>query len=418
MFEFIHAADIHLDSPLRGLERYEGAPVEEIRLATRRALENLVSLALERQVAFVLIAGDLFDGDWKDYNTGLFFARQMARLREALIPVYIVKGNHDAANKITRSLKMPDNVHVFAHSRPETFLIDETGESGVAIHGQSFSTAATLKNLAQDYPPSVAGRFNIGVLHTCATGREGHETYAPCTVADLKARGYDYWALGHVHKREVLAEEPLVVFPGNIQGRHIRETGPKGCTIVSVDDRGKPTAFFEELDVLRWEHSRVDVSETRTAEEVLERVEQALSELADESGSTPMAVRVELTGSCQADAVLRSSIEHWTNQVRAVAADCGRDRLWVEKVKIRTTPERETTDGALNDGPVAEFFKVVEEMQKDEDERQALKEELLDLEKKLTLEVKELMGWNSEEFLPEMLTDVKDILMDRLSRRK
>ena len=108
--KFIHAAYVHLDSPLRGLERYEGAPVDEIRGATRRALENLFELAIDREVDFVLIAGDLYDGDWKDHNTGLFFVKQAARLHEASIPIYMISGNHDAANRMTRSLRMPDNV--------------------------------------------------------------------------------------------------------------------------------------------------------------------------------------------------------------------------------------------------------------------------------------------------------------------
>ena len=120
MFKFIHAADIHLDSPLKGLEQYEGAPADEIRGATRRALENLVDLALRESVDFVLLAGDLYDGDWKDHNTGLFFVAQMARLREANIPVVAISGNHDAANKMTKSLRLPDNVELLPPARPST----------------------------------------------------------------------------------------------------------------------------------------------------------------------------------------------------------------------------------------------------------------------------------------------------------
>ncbi len=125
MLRFLHAADIHLDSPLRGLERYEGAPVEEIRGATRRAFENLVDLAVSEKVAFLLLAGDLYDGDWKDYNTGLFFAAQMRRLDEAGIPVFLIAGNHDAASQITRSLRPPSNVTVLSTKKPETRLIEE-----------------------------------------------------------------------------------------------------------------------------------------------------------------------------------------------------------------------------------------------------------------------------------------------------
>ena len=120
MFTFLHAADVHLDSPLKGLERYDGAPVDQIREATRRALENLVALAISRAIDFVLIAGDLYDGDWKDHNTGLFFVAQMSKLHEAGIPVIVVHGNHDAASEMTQKLRLPENVEILSHTMPMT----------------------------------------------------------------------------------------------------------------------------------------------------------------------------------------------------------------------------------------------------------------------------------------------------------
>ena len=232
--KFVHAADIHLDSPLRGLERYEGAPIEAVRSATRDALANLVQTAIDESVDLVLIAGDLYDGDWKDYNTGLFLVAQLRRLHEAGIRVLLISGNHDAASRITRALRLPESVTVFATSRPETVVL---GDLEVAVHGQGYASQAVTCDLSVDYPEPVPGCFNIGLLHTSADGREGHEPYAPCTVPSLVARGYDYWALGHVHRREVLHRDPWIVFPGNLQGRHVRETGAKGATLVTVEDR-------------------------------------------------------------------------------------------------------------------------------------------------------------------------------------
>ena len=152
MIKFIHASDIHLDSPLRGLSRYEGAPEEEIRQATRRALENLVVLAQEAEVNFVLFVGDLYDGNWKDHNTGLFFAKQMSELRKADIKVFIVSGNHDAQSVITKSLKLPENVFQFSTKHPETQHLDDIG---VAIHGQGFPTKAVTSDLSSHYPPVI-----------------------------------------------------------------------------------------------------------------------------------------------------------------------------------------------------------------------------------------------------------------------
>ncbi|HEX2224620.1 MAG TPA: DNA repair exonuclease, partial [Thermoanaerobaculia bacterium] len=205
MLKFLHASDVHLDSPLRGLERYDGAPAEEIRGATRRALANLVDLALAEEVAFVLLAGDLYDGDWKDYNTGLFFAAQMRRLEEVGTPVFVISGNHDAASQITRVLRPPDNVTVFSTRKAETVEIKGLE---VALHGQGFATGTATENLAAAYPPARPHFFNVGLLHTSLDGRPGHATYAPCTVDGLRARGYQYWALGHVHARELASRDP------------------------------------------------------------------------------------------------------------------------------------------------------------------------------------------------------------------
>ena len=201
MFKFIHAADLHIDSPLKGLDNYEGAPVEEIRGATRRALENLVNLAIEEKVSFVLFAGDIYDGDWPDFNTGLFFIKQMSRLQSKGIKVYMVAGNHDAENKMTKKLPMPKNVYMFSSKKSETVLIDELE---LAIHGQSFATGYTTENLASGFPASKNNYFNVGLLHTSVDGREGHDDYSPCTLNDLINKGYNYWLWGIFIKEKCL----------------------------------------------------------------------------------------------------------------------------------------------------------------------------------------------------------------------
>lgn len=182
---------------------------------------------------------------------------QINRLKEAGIPVFIVSGNHDAASKVTRSLRWPDNVYVFPSDNPTTRVIDSLH---VAVHGQSFAKPAVKKNLAAAYPPPIDGHFNIGLLHTCLTGREGHEPYAPCRIDELQEKGYDYWALGHVHQFEHVGNNPMTVFSGCIQGRHIRETGAKGCVIVKCDQSSNPSFAFSPLDVIRWTKLNIDVS--------------------------------------------------------------------------------------------------------------------------------------------------------------
>ena len=189
-FRFIHTADIHLDSPLKGLAGQEGSAADRVRTATREAFESLVGLALQEEVAFVIIAGDLYDGDWRDYQTGLFFIGQMGRLAAAEVPVFLLYGNHDAESQITRRLALPENVKRFSAGKPETF---ELKNLGVALHGQSFRQRDIADNLVPAYPEPIAGVFNIGVLHTGLGGMGGHANYAPCTLDDLVNKGYDYW---------------------------------------------------------------------------------------------------------------------------------------------------------------------------------------------------------------------------------
>ncbi|GAB2464439.1 DNA repair exonuclease [Streptosporangium sandarakinum] len=336
--KLLHAADLHIDSPLRGLSAYEGAPAEKLRTASRLALENLVDLAVSESVDAVLLAGDVYDGTWPDYQTGLFFAGQMSRLGREGIQVYMVYGNHDAQNRMTKQLRLPSNVHLFDTSGPQTIL-DEA--RGLAVHGQGFARSDITDNLSLAYPAPRADLFNVGLLHTALTGREGHDRYAPCSVNDLAAKGYDYWALGHVHHREVVSEDPWIVFPGNIQGRHARETGPKGCTLVTVDDLKVVSAVHHDLDVARWEHLRIDVSGAADVDSAVDLVVRGLREI---PGDRLHAVRVSVTGSSPAHLPLWRERPRFLNEVRLAATDQG--ELWVEKVRIETRPPDAPDEGA------------------------------------------------------------------------
>ncbi|MEX0714235.1 MAG: DNA repair exonuclease [Pirellulales bacterium] len=414
MFKFVHAADIHLDSPLRGLERYDEAPVDEIRGATRRALANLVQLAIDEQAAFVLLAGDLYDGDWHDHQTGLFFVGQMARLREAGIKAYLIAGNHDAANRMTKSLRLPDNVHQLSTGQPETVPLDECG---TMIHGQGFANAACSDDLSQRYPAATPGCFNVGVLHTSATGRPGHEPYAPCTVDGLRTRQYDYWALGHVHQREVLSQDPPIHFPGNIQGRHIRETGAKGCLLASVDDQRRATAEFRPLDVLRWEQLAVEAGSADDEDDVLNRFQAALEQLLRHSDGRPLAMRVEIRGACRAHQRLVSQPERWINEVRAAALHLACGRVWIEKVLLRTAPVRRLDGGRASDGPLGELLQYIDEVRADPAALAGLGQELADLARKLPAEMKEgpdRVPLGDPAWLGDAMVHVEAMLVDRL----
>jgi exonuclease SbcD len=412
--KFVHAADLHIDSPLRGLDKYEGAPAARLRAATRRALENLVALCIDEQAAFLLLAGDVFDGSWKDFSTGLFFAAQMTRLREASIPVVIVRGNHDAASSITKSLRLPDNVHELSWKKPDTI---ELADAGTCVHGQSFAQRATTDDLAARYPDAVRGAFNIGLLHTCLDGREGHERYAPTTLETMRGKGYDYWALGHVHAREVLSKEPWIVFPGNLQGRHAKETGIKGASLVTVEDGVVKAVEHRALDVVRWEQLVIDASEATDVYEVVDRARDALAKRAESCSDRLLAARLVIGGSTRANGVIRNDEEHFVAQLRSAANDGLGDGVWLEKIVVQTRSTFDLAKVREEAGAVGHLARRLATIQADPSELAELVAVLADLEKKLPSELREGEGallLSDPATLRAIVEDVEQTLLPRL----
>lgn len=235
-FRFVHTADIHLDSPLRSLALRNPDLAELVGDASRQALIAIVDLCLEEQVDALIIAGDLYDGDQTSMKTARFLGGQLARLDEAGIRTYLIKGNHDALSKIARELVMPETVKIFG-GLAEALEVT-AGSLPVAIHGLSFAKPQAPESLLPKYRPPVSGAVNIGIMHTSLAGSAGHDVYAPCNVLDLHASGFDYWALGHIHQRTQHAGTATVIMPGMPQGRDINEAGAKTVSLVTIaDDR-------------------------------------------------------------------------------------------------------------------------------------------------------------------------------------
>ncbi len=375
--KILHAADLHIDSPLRGLASYEGAPVDEIRGATRRAVQNLVDAAVSNSVDLVVIAGDIFDGEWKDYSTGLFWVKQLARLRDEEIPVVIVAGNHDAGSEITKRLTLPPNVTRLASSSPQTRRFDDLD---LAVIGQSYAKKIVNDDLAARFPKPDHGLFNIGLLHTSLDGRPGHATYAPTSVEVLRGLGYQYWALGHVHQREVVSQEPWIVFPGNLQGRHIRETGPKGASLVTIEQGEVESVEDLELDVVRWANCFIEVKDSHTLGEVLTQVQKGLEIAVEAAQGRLVAARINLVGRSPIHNDLwRSSLE-LDMEIRALGT--ASNDLWIEKVKLNT---RRTTEV---DGGLIEAIRArAKGIQNDPDEMALVESLFSDLRSKLPSEL-------------------------------
>ncbi|QDS92223.1 putative metallophosphoesterase YhaO [Roseimaritima multifibrata] len=427
MKKFIHAADLHLDSPLQRLEQYEGAPVEQIRGASRRALENLVALALKEEVDLVVIAGDLYDGDWQEFNTGLFFVTQVSRLIKAGIPVVAISGNHDAASQMTKSLPLPKNP-----DGSEIMLSSRQAESrrfldlGIVVHGRSFGKRSETENMIPGYPPADAGMFNIGLLHTSLTGAEGHDNYAPCTPAQLADKEYDYWALGHVHTRSEQHDvtDPAaapILFSGNIQGRHPRETGAKGCVVVEIDEQGKPTTKFEALDVVRWEVCELDAAECETEDELYDLYADWLQAAMEQAEHRILVHRIRVTGASALHEILNSNRIDFENNLRAHAISVANEQTWIEQVRIKTRPKLESELDFDPAGPLGCLEAVLSEMEQLTD-LELFEEALQTLQRKLPAELTaanvEPLDLLAPESLQEWVAAARPLLHHHLKQQE
>lgn len=388
--KFIHAADLHLDSPMRGLGTTDPEIAETIRDASRRAFERLIDVALEENVAFVVVAGDLFDGDWDDLATGLWTIRQLRRLEARRVPVFISLGNHDLQNKTLPKLTWPKNVKIFNAKKPETFLYPDdlpqlldgatkrarktaarsaatlentlfgnlpaTESSAffdgaperVALTGQSFRAQFCPENLAENFPSAVPNAFNIGVLHTDASGDGAASHYAPTSLETLNSKRYDYWALGHVHRRQTLQTTPAWIgYPGVLQGRHIREPEPKGFYVVEIENGALVDApRFVAADSLRWFALELDLTQVASEKELRERFLNAAQSIVDEAEERFAAVRLTLVGRTElhreltqrrARQTLGETFQLWTLELG--------DAFWLEEIELKTTSPRLATLG-------------------------------------------------------------------------
>ncbi len=333
-YKLLHCADLHLDSPLRGLEADTDAPADAIRGATRRALINLVDFAIAQRVSVVLIAGDIYDGNLQDSRSGLFLIQELTRLGHAGIRVVAVSGNHDAEQVMTRKLPWPANATMLPADRPDTaaFL-----DLNLFVHGRGFPTKSNPDNPLQDFPHRSADGLHIGLLHTSATDQGG---YAPCTIEQLKSFNYDYWALGHIHKRRELSTAPhWIVFPGNLQGRHINEDGPKGATIITVTNGKITDVAHHTLDVVRWARIDADVTGTEDEEAALAVVRLAIADALAAAAPRLLAARLRVFGRTQAHAALVRDAGETRVKIRgeAITLDAP-NTLWLEEVRVETQP--------------------------------------------------------------------------------
>ena len=363
MPRFLHIADPHIDSPIRSLQRLDGAGEHAADTLTRDAFAAAIDLAIEEKVDLVVIAGDLFDGDWKHAGTWQWTRGQFERLIEHGIPAALVRGNHDAASELQTALPWPDGVHEFRDDGAHTIAFEE---AGFAVHGHSYARRETTENLAKNYPAAVKGLFNIGLLHTAFEGESAHANYAPASPDDLLARGYGYWALGHVHKPTAMTDASKygvpILFAGNPQGRDVGEAGPRGVVLVDVaNGEAKPT--FRPLDRLRWFVETVSAEECETKDDLVRLAGRRLEDVRAASAGRDAAVRLQIGGPFAAHAEVdrlsgQAVLEH---EIREAAEAIKGVRI--ESVRVSTSPmidlDAIRREGGILADVLAEFDRAI-----------------------------------------------------------
>ncbi|MDF3216818.1 exonuclease SbcCD subunit D [Mesorhizobium sp. M7A.F.Ca.CA.001.09.2.1] len=349
-FRFVHTADIHLDSPLRSLAMRNGDLAELVGDASRQAFVSIVDLCLAERVDALVIAGDLYDGDQTSMKTARFLASQMTRLHQAGIRVFKIRGNHDALSRISKQLVFPETVTIFG-GRPQSVLQTAAGLD-VMFHGLSFASPKAPDSLLPKYSVPREGTVNVGIMHTSLAGSPGHDVYAPCNATDLHAHGFDYWALGHIHVRQVHPGASTVVMPGIPQGRDINEAGEKSVTLVTIrDDR---TVEIEErlTSIAQFERVNVDLTEMEEWSDVVGRVRSALERVRASVKSRHAVVRLDLTGASPLSWALIRDRDLLLAEAEQAAEQTG--DTWVEKLELKVSPSTSQTSEEAAD-PIFEL---------------------------------------------------------------
>lgn len=401
-FRFVHTADLHLDSPLRSLALKNAELADLVRGATRSALSAIVDLCIAEAADALLIAGDLYDGSQTSMNTALFLSAELRRLEQASIRVFVIRGNHDSQSTIKRELSLPANVHLFSgRVKP---MLAKTLENGraVYVHGVGFDNPHMAESLLPSFAAPVEDAINIGMLHTSLAGAPGHDNYAPASVADLVSHGFDYWALGHVHLRQVHHEKPLVVMPGMPQGRDINEAGDKSVTLVSIDEEGALSHEERLIGHAAFLRLPVDLTGAEDWQEMLARVKVAMGEGRRSVRADHVILRLNLGGVTPLAWTLRRDPEFLEAEIANVAA--GFSGLWVEAVELSCRSG--DLDAATSADPLHELSTLVHDTVLSSHgyrhEAQAIVEELLS---QLPRELREQMA-GDEDALARLVADV------------
>ena len=294
---FIHTADLHLDSPFKGLSDIPVHIYQQLKLSTFNAFDRLIDYCIEKKVDFLLISGDLYDLEDRSIKAQIHFFKGVEKLNQHNIHTYIIHGNHDPLDQINTSFIWPDTVHFFSAEKVESLSFFKDGREAARIYGRSYPTKSFKENIVKQYQVENDRVFNIGLLHTNIDNDPLHEAYAPCTLSELMNTKIDYWALGHIHKGKILSEKsPAIIYPGNTQGRHINEAGIKGAVLVEASDKSVDFITMLPTSNIMWENIAIDLTDIDTINELISMIENRLEEQLT-NVELPVIARLNLSGS-------------------------------------------------------------------------------------------------------------------------
>ncbi|GLX66872.1 metallophosphoesterase family protein [Paenibacillus glycanilyticus] len=362
-FRFIHAADLHLDSPFRGMSKVPERLKEKLMASTFTALRRLTETAIAEQVDFIVVSGDLYDEADRSLKAQLFLLKEWERLQQHGIAVFVIHGNHDPLNGARAELKLPSNVTQFGATGMEYRpAYCRSGELAAFVYGMSYGKRHVTDNLAAGYSAVAGAPFHIAMLHGNVNGDQSHDPYAPCSLEELTGKGFDYWALGHIHTRKVLHEYPHIVYSGNIQGRNPRETGAKGCYVVEVSAARAVRLTFLALDEIRWLEDELPITGIHTEQELLLRLEEQVEKLALEGDGRTVMVRLALTGQGPLHQKLADplTVQALLEQLQQLSPDA-----WVYSLDGHTRAELRLADLEDENSFAMELYRLAQRLEND-----------------------------------------------------
>jgi DNA repair exonuclease SbcCD nuclease subunit len=362
-FSFVHVADLHLDSPFKGITAKNPAISDPLRSATFQAFDALIDLCIEREVQFLVVAGDIYDGEDRSLRAQLRFHDGLVRLAEKNIASYVVHGNHDPYDSRSSALSFPAKVHIFGYRAVESMPFQREGATVAVISGISHARRNETENLAKRFRRRASEPFHIGLLHCTVGSNTGHDPYAPCQLSELLEVEFDYWALGHVHEKSVLDNRSSVLYPGNTQGRSFREKGKRGCHIVTVEDGAVSNVEFYALDAIRWAEIDVGIESIPTLDRLCLALHTRVQNLAGESDGRAVICRTRLTGRGALYQELRkgNNMEELLQRVQESLASED-PFVWVQEIDFRCRPEIDPEERRKGADFLAQVLRISREL--------------------------------------------------------